>query len=287
MSLVFSDVVASRLLARGKRHVLCPYLDMLNHASSRSGSRLECDCPWGAPAKLATAPEPPAEPSSRYDYFGDAFGASLDPAAGPVPPGAELLISYGDRSNDQLLQYYGFVEAGNPHDSFLIDQQSFLLALGEADPYPKERLRRLSQARVPLTDNTAAVSLTAEGGGTRRSRRGGLLTCGFMLHAYRAIGPRAMQLARLLFLAEADLADDGASPSSPAGEERARRAVGAAAALVWKQRRDSRLEAAGAGFAKGSPTDAPSRHRGLARAFAAEKERVLERCVAACGGRCE
>jgi len=240
VSLVFSDVVASRLLARGKRHVLCPYLDMLNHASSRSGSRLE------------------------YDYFGDAFGASLDPAAGPVPPGAELLISYGDRSNDQLLQYYGFVEAGNPHDSFLVDQQSFLLALGEADPYPKERLRRLSQARVPLTDNTAAVSLTAEGG-----------------------GPRAMQLARLLFLAEADLADDGASPSSPAGEERARRAVGAAAALVWKQRRDSRLEAAGAGFAKGSPTDAPSRHRGLARAFAAEKERVLERCVAACGGRCE
>ena len=101
------------------------------------------------------------------------------------------------------------------------------------------------------------------------------------------LGPRAMQLARLLFLAEADLADDGASPSSPAGEERARRAVGAAAALVWKQRRDSRLEAAGAGFAKGSPTDAPSRHRGLARAFAAEKERVLERCVAACGGRCE
>jgi len=32
VSLVFSDVVASRLLARGKRHVLCPYLDMLNHA---------------------------------------------------------------------------------------------------------------------------------------------------------------------------------------------------------------------------------------------------------------
>lgn len=235
MSLVFSDVVASRLLARGKRHVLCPYLDMLNHASSRSGSRLECDCPWGAPAKLATAPEPPAEPSSRYDYFGDAFGASLDPAAGPVPPGAELLISYGDRSNDQLLQYYGFVEAGNPHDSFLVDQQSFLLALGEADPYPKERLRRLSQARVPLTDNTAAVSLTAEGGGTRRSRRGGLLTCGFMLHAYRARSAR-------------DAA--GAAPLPRGGGPRRRRRLPlfsrgrGARPPRRRRRRGSRLEAA-------------------------------------------
>ena len=92
-----------------------------------------------------------------------------------------------------------------------------------------------------------------------------------------------MQLARLLFLAEADLADDGASPSSPAGEERARRAVGAAAALVWKQRRDSRLEAAGAGFAKGSPTDAPSRHRGLARA--PPRHRRVERDALRDGGR--
>ena len=30
--------------------------------------------------------------------------------------GSELNISYGQRSNDELLQYFGFVEVGNPHD---------------------------------------------------------------------------------------------------------------------------------------------------------------------------
>jgi hypothetical protein len=30
--------------------------------------------------------------------------------------GSELTISYGQRDNDELLQYFGFVEVGNPHD---------------------------------------------------------------------------------------------------------------------------------------------------------------------------
>jgi hypothetical protein len=34
--------------------------------------------------------------------------------------GSEVLISYGKRSNDHLLQYYGFVEKDNPHDVYII-----------------------------------------------------------------------------------------------------------------------------------------------------------------------
>mgnify|MGYP001804827549 CR=1 FL=1 len=30
------------------------------------------------------------------------------------------MISYGERSNDQLLQYYGFVIADNPHDVYVL-----------------------------------------------------------------------------------------------------------------------------------------------------------------------
>jgi hypothetical protein len=32
----------------------------------------------------------------------------------------EVYISYGPRSNDQLLQYFGFVEVDNPHDVYVM-----------------------------------------------------------------------------------------------------------------------------------------------------------------------
>ncbi len=31
-----------------------------------------------------------------------------------------MFISYGPQGNDSLLQFYGFVEAGNPHDAFRV-----------------------------------------------------------------------------------------------------------------------------------------------------------------------
>ena len=34
--------------------------------------------------------------------------------------GSEMFISYGPRSNDQLLQYYGFVEEQNAHDIYIL-----------------------------------------------------------------------------------------------------------------------------------------------------------------------
>ena len=40
--------------------------------------------------------------------LGDAFAARLDPGGGPVPGGSQVFISYGDKSNDDLLLHYGF-----------------------------------------------------------------------------------------------------------------------------------------------------------------------------------
>lgn len=34
--------------------------------------------------------------------------------------GEEVFISYGQQSNDRLLQFYGFVEASNPADVYVI-----------------------------------------------------------------------------------------------------------------------------------------------------------------------
>lgn len=34
--------------------------------------------------------------------------------------GEQVFISYGPQGNDSLLQFYGFVEAGNPHDTYRV-----------------------------------------------------------------------------------------------------------------------------------------------------------------------
>jgi hypothetical protein len=52
-----------------------------------------------------------------YNYFYDTFFAV---AGRDFAPGSEVLISYGQRSNDHLLQYYGFVEKDNPHDVYVL-----------------------------------------------------------------------------------------------------------------------------------------------------------------------
>jgi hypothetical protein len=38
----------------------------------------------------------------------------------PRAQGEQVFISYGPQGNDSLLQFYGFVEAGNPHDAFRV-----------------------------------------------------------------------------------------------------------------------------------------------------------------------
>ena len=52
-----------------------------------------------------------------FEFFGNAYSLALQ---SPVAAGEEVFISYGTRSNDQLLQYYGFVEADNPHDVYVM-----------------------------------------------------------------------------------------------------------------------------------------------------------------------
>ena len=98
----------------------------------------------------------------------------LDFDGGPIAAGDEVKISYGPRSNDVLLQYYGFVEGNNPHDAYALTQQELILALDAASPLPAGAVDALKAAG--LTDNEAALSFTAAGASELGIRLARLLT---------------------------------------------------------------------------------------------------------------
>eukprot|EP00878_Enallax_costatus_P019938 GHUV01021053.1.p1 GENE.GHUV01021053.1~~GHUV01021053.1.p1 ORF type:complete len:380 (+),score=103.11 GHUV01021053.1:21-1160(+) len=71
-----------------QQHALCPLLDMFNHSGQEQS---ECE----------------------LDVWSDSFRIV---ASRPWRAGQQVFISYGNSSNDVLLQLYGFVEAGNRQD---------------------------------------------------------------------------------------------------------------------------------------------------------------------------
>lgn len=76
---VLRDFVLPKFF-KNKKYVICPVIDMANHDSMRTTANV------------------------AYEFFANAY--SLSTTSG-VPTNSEVFISYGSRSNDQLLQYYG------------------------------------------------------------------------------------------------------------------------------------------------------------------------------------
>lgn len=87
-NLLYDLVLSSRL----KWYAMCPIIDSLNH-SGRVASSIE------------------------YEYFKDTFVVSTESA---YAEGDQVFISYGEKTNEQLVQYYGFVLEDNPHDSCVV-----------------------------------------------------------------------------------------------------------------------------------------------------------------------
>ena len=87
---IWKDFVIPKFL-KSKKYVICPFIDMANHVSANEAGNVS------------------------FEYFGDSYSLTMK---GGVQEGSEVFISYGARSNDQLLQYYGFVENENPHDVY-------------------------------------------------------------------------------------------------------------------------------------------------------------------------
>jgi hypothetical protein len=92
---------AAPTLGDGLDMAMMPMLDAFNH---RSDSQNSC----------------------AYDGERNSFVLT---ALKPLKPGEQAYLSYGAKSNDELLQLFGFVEQRNPHDNFLsIGFDDFLLA---------------------------------------------------------------------------------------------------------------------------------------------------------------
>ena len=119
---IWKDFVLPKVF-RSKKYVICPVIDMCNHKSI------------GTTAQVA------------YEYFADAYSLAANVQ---VRKGDEVYISYGDRSNDQLLEYYGFVEQDNPRDVYIMPplREWDIAALEEAcgGSFAPGRLGKLDRA---------------------------------------------------------------------------------------------------------------------------------------------
>lgn len=97
LSLLGYDLLFPRILRAVQgvtlsRTSLVPWVDMANHAGRVVGRA-----------------------DVSVEYWRDRYAVV---AGEDVPPGGEVCISYGRQGNDALLQYFGFVEAGNEWDEY-------------------------------------------------------------------------------------------------------------------------------------------------------------------------
>lgn len=122
-------------LFKKKRYVICPMIDMANHKS------------MGAAGDVS------------FEFFGNSYSLAISRGAS-VAPNEQVYISYGARSNDQLLQYYGFCEADNPHDVYVMpplrswDISALEKACGR--PFSPGRLQKLDRAGLLGGDTLGA-----------------------------------------------------------------------------------------------------------------------------------
>merc|ERR1712070_168317 len=103
------------------------------------------------------------EGNVAFEYFADGYSLStrIDGATS-LEKGSEVHISYGPRSNDALLQQYGFVESDNAHDVYVMPplREWDIGALEEAcgRTFQPGRLQKLERAGL-----LGGTSLAAEG----------------------------------------------------------------------------------------------------------------------------
>jgi hypothetical protein len=202
---VLRDFVVPKFF-KAKKYVICPVIDMSNHKS------------LGTSANVA------------YEFFANAYSLAANVQ---VQNGQQVYISYGSRSNDQLLQFYGFVEADNPHDVYVMPplREWDIAALEDAcgGPFAQGRLGKLDRAGLlGKAADTPIVSVedNQEDGEASGNPRGGVVLT-------RAVGidPAVIQALRALVSTDAEWVDAGeavgnfAAEVTPENESKARLAA--------------------------------------------------------------
>jgi hypothetical protein len=150
-----------------------------------------------------------------FEYFGNAYSLAVATAPKPVDSSSnssgsstatsrqQLYISYGPRSNDQLLQYYGFVEEDNPHDVYIMpslrswDIAALEMALGR--PFAPGRLEKLDRAGL-LGSSEAMGAADSEDDSLSAANING----GVVIDRVQGLDPAVLQALRALVSTDAE-----------------------------------------------------------------------------------
>lgn len=121
---ILRDFVLPKLF-KSKKYIICPFIDMANHVGVKE------------------------EGNVSFEYFANGYSLSSKPDT-TMEKNKEVFISYGPRSNDALLQQYGFVEPNNAHDVYVMPplREWDIAALEEAcgRKFQSGRLQKLERA---------------------------------------------------------------------------------------------------------------------------------------------
>ena len=128
---VLNSFVVPKLFKK-KKYVVCPMIDMANHNSVSFGAQVS------------------------LEYFANAYSMVTTKS---VTEGKPIEISYGDRSNDQLLQYYGFVESDNPSDVYIMPP----LREWPLEAMEKASGRQVAEGRLEKLDRAGLLGSTVAG----------------------------------------------------------------------------------------------------------------------------
>ena len=265
---IFKDFILPKFF-KTKKYIICPLIDMANHNSL----------------------EPTADVS--FEFFTDAFSLASFSTAAPIDRGSEVLISYGARSNDQLLQYYGFVERNNPHDVYVMPplRNWNIAALEQAcgvESFAPGRLEKLNRAgllgssggSMSSKDAVATTSAAVDDSYNLANPKGGVV-----VSRAAGIDPAVMQALRALvstqeeWMAAGEAIGNFSEEMSPANERRATMAARKAMELelaskpttleqdmeLWKRRTSTKSNL--------------DREEELALSFRIEKKKLLQEVI--------
>ena len=146
-----------------------------------------------------------------FEFFGDAYSLV---STGTVKQGSELSISYGTRSNDQLLQYYGFVEVDNPHDVYIMPP----LREWNIDALEKAVGRTFSPGRLQKLDRVGLLGKTAKPDTTSRGEDMVNPNGGVVVTRAAGIDPAVMIALRALVSSDNEWEDAGEAIGNFAAE---------------------------------------------------------------------
>jgi hypothetical protein len=258
---ILKDFVVPKF-RKTKRFVICPCIDMANH-DGRGRHTGEV----------------------AFEYFGNSYSLALRQDAPSIQTGEEMFISYGARSNDQLLQYYGFVETNNPHDVYIMpplrewDIEALEKACGRK--FGADRLIKLDKAGL------LGQSLDTSGSGddSDATNRGG----GVVVSRATGIDPAVLQALRALVSTNEEWKDAGEAIGNFAGDSSGGAANERAANLAAKTAMEIELSRKATTFeedemlliqmSKSKGGISTNEERTLAIVFRLEKKKLLKEVI--------